>query len=69
MREPQFCFPIQLQAILEEIEIHSIEEALEHAAGNQRIAAELLCMKRTTLIMKMRKHGIKRKVPVVDEQS
>ena len=51
---------IDLRALLGELEVTLIEQALEQTDGVVARAAELLSMRRTTLVEKMRKHSIKR---------
>jgi sigma-54 specific flagellar transcriptional regulator A len=50
--------PIDLRTIVADIENRYITEALRAAEGVVAEAARLLSMKRTTLIEKMRKHGV-----------
>ena len=51
-------FPIDLKAMVDEYELQLIMSALNHAQGNKSKAAELLTIKRTTLIEKLKKRGI-----------
>ena len=51
---------IDLKFIVEQIEVESIETALNFADGIIADAARLLSLKRTTLVEKMRKYGIQR---------
>ena len=46
---------IDLRCFVQELERHLIGQALEHAGGNKRKAARLLCLKRTTLVAKLRR--------------
>lgn len=50
--------PVDLKALLEEVELERIQMALEMANGVIPEAARLLTLKRTTLIEKMRKYGV-----------
>jgi DNA-binding NtrC family response regulator len=49
---------IALESMLDELEVQALQWALEKSAGNQTEAASLLCMKRTTLRDKLKKHGM-----------
>lgn len=52
--------PIDLKAMLEEVELQRIQAALSRADGVIAEAARLLTLKRTTLIEKMRKYALNR---------
>jgi len=49
---------VDLDAILEKIETTFIEQALRRARGNKTTAAELLNLKRTTFVERLRKKGM-----------
>jgi sigma-54 dependent transcriptional regulator, flagellar regulatory protein len=51
---------IDLRDYLGQLEVSFIRQALEEAGGIVAHAAERLCMRRTTLVEKMRKYGIQR---------
>jgi sigma-54 dependent transcriptional regulator, flagellar regulatory protein len=53
-----FSAPIDLRQLIEGIELERIRIALEKADGVIAEAARLLTLKRTTLIEKMRRHGL-----------
>ena len=58
---PLLEFPEQgldLPGVLRTIECRFIEQALERTDGNRNRAAELLGVKRTTLVEKLRRHGL-----------
>ena len=48
----------RLKDHLQNVEIEQIKKALASAAGNQSAAARTLHMKRSTLLSKMKKHGL-----------
>jgi sigma-54 dependent transcriptional regulator, flagellar regulatory protein len=52
--------PIDLKSLLDTMELERIQFALDMADGVISEAARLLTLKRTTLIEKMRKHGVDR---------
>ena len=52
--------PIDLRALVADLEQRHIEEALRRARGVVADAARLLTLQRTTLIEKMNKYGIAR---------
>lgn len=54
---------MDLRCYLRDIEVSLIETALERANGSVSKAADTLRLGRTTLIEKMRKHGIERDLP------
>lgn len=47
-----------LTAHVESIERDLITKALRRSGGSRKVAAELLRIKRTTLVMKLRRYGI-----------
>jgi DNA-binding NtrC family response regulator len=49
---------MNLNGFLEEIENDLILQALSRTRGNKTLAAELLCLNRTTLIERMRKRKL-----------
>ena len=51
---------IELKAVLERLELSLIEQALAQCDNVVARAAELLGVRRTTLVEKMRKYGISR---------
>lgn len=51
---------IDLKKTLEDLEVHYIMQALERTRGVVQQAAQLLKMRRTTLVEKLRKYNIKR---------
>ncbi|MEJ2480073.1 MAG: sigma-54 dependent transcriptional regulator, partial [Acidihalobacter sp.] len=51
---------LDLRDYLGQLEVSFIRQALEEAGGIVAHAAERLCMRRTTLVEKMRKYGIQR---------
>ncbi len=56
--EPQTWFPdegVDLEAHISAIELHLIRQSLERSGGNKRRAAELLNIKRTTLVEKLKR--------------
>ena len=58
---PENIFPsegVNLKGILEQIEIKLIKQALNRSGGNKAKAAELLQLKRTTLVERLKKLGI-----------
>lgn len=50
--------PVDLRAVVSDLEHRYITEALDHAQGVVAEAARLLSLRRTTLIEKMRKYGL-----------
>jgi DNA-binding NtrC family response regulator len=54
---------INLDRYLSQIEVHWIKEALRISNRSRKNAAELLCLNRTTLVEKMRKYGLLKKIP------
>ncbi len=57
---PEITWPIDLKSHLAEVEQTLIEQALNEADGVIAQAAKYLGLQRTTLVEKMRKHGIRR---------
>ena len=49
---------IQLDSLLDNIEKHYIINALKRSKGNKTYAARLLCLKRTTLLARIKSLGI-----------
>ncbi|MCS6924353.1 MAG: sigma 54-interacting transcriptional regulator [Candidatus Binatia bacterium] len=49
---------VDLDSLLQEIENRLILEALARTRGNKTLAAELLCLNRTTLVERLRKRGL-----------
>jgi sigma-54 specific flagellar transcriptional regulator A len=51
---------IELRTLLEDLEVRLIRQALTEAQGVVAQAAQLLGLRRTTLVEKLRKYGIER---------
>jgi DNA-binding NtrC family response regulator len=56
--EPVIVLPLKLSETIKKIERKCIEKALAWTEGNKKEAAELLGLKRTTLVMKMKASGM-----------
>lgn len=61
--------PIELNKVLAQIEAGYIHEALVMCNWNQTEAAKLLCIKRTTLIEKLRRHAMSYQITRVYQDS
>jgi transcriptional regulator with PAS, ATPase and Fis domain len=56
---------VDLDRLLQEIENTLILQALSRTRGNKTLAAELLCLNRTTLVERLRKRGLEPVRPVL----
>jgi two-component system, NtrC family, response regulator PilR len=54
---------VELLGLLESIELSLIEQALRRCEGNKTQASALLGLNRTTLVEKMRRHGMELNKP------
>lgn len=58
VRLAEVTLPVDLPALLREIETTHIRKALEQTNGNKKAAAKLLGMGRTTLVEKLKRHPL-----------
>lgn len=59
-RDPEAQFPINLREAVDSLESDMIQKALELSGGNKEMAANLLGIKRTTLVEKIRRKKMKK---------